>query len=76
MATKYEAADTYTDQEIVDLYRQCLARGAVSGEEYYIGNRRIRFPGVDKALQIIQAFEARAADSSGLAMNYARLNRR
>lgn len=76
MTAKYSASDTYTDQEIVDLYRQLIARGAVSGEEYYIGNRRIRFPGIDNALKVIQSFEARAAASSGIAFNLARPVRR
>ncbi len=76
MVTKYEAADTYTDQEIVDLYRQLIARGAVSGEEYYIGNRRIRFPGLDNALKVIREFEQRVSESTGIASNRVRLVRR
>jgi hypothetical protein len=73
--SKFEADNSYTDQEIVDLYRQMIARGAVAGEEYDIRGRRVRFPGIKTALDVINAFESRIAAAEGPAHNLARLNR-
>ncbi len=76
MAEKYEAPATYTDQELVDLYRHLLARGAVAGEEYQIGTKRVRFPGAETALNVISRLEAKiAAETSGPAITLARLHR-
>lgn len=76
MADKYEAQATYTDQELVDIYRQLIARGAVSGVEYQVGTKRVRFPGITEALKVIDALEAKiAAESSRPAYTLARLRR-
>lgn len=34
MATKYVANDTYTDAELLALWRECYARISVSGQSY------------------------------------------
>lgn len=74
--TKFEANDAYSDEELLALYRELIARQAVAGVEYDIRGRRIRFPGMAEARAMIDWLEARIGAAEGPAVNVARLHRR
>lgn len=74
-ATKYEADFTYTDAELLALYRAALARISVSGQEYTIGNRTFIAADLAEIRQMISWLEPRVNASSGPAANYARIKR-
>lgn len=63
--TKYVANFAYTDQELLDLWRECHASITVKGQEYFIGDRK--FTAVDSAevLRNITFYEQRVNAASG-----------
>lgn len=85
MPSQYEADATYTDAELLAIYRELIARGAKAGVEYDIGShgrgRRIVFPGMKEAREMIEWLEDRIADEElataavGGAQNLAVFNR-
>lgn len=64
---------TGTDSELLDLYRACLAKIAVSGQEYQIGDRTFTAADIAEVRTTISWLESRisAADVGGFAVNYA-----
>ena len=85
MPAAYEADNAYTDAQLVAIYRELIARGAKAGVEYDIGShgrgRRIVFPGMKEAREMIEWLEDRIADEElatsavGGAQNLARFQR-
>jgi len=73
---KYEAEFTYTDQELLDLYRQALAKISVAGQDYMIAGRRLTQANLKEVREQITWLEGRVNQASGIAANFARLNRR
>jgi hypothetical protein len=72
----FDLPPDYTDQEIVAAMRGAIIRNLVAGEEYYIRDRRVRFPGLDAITKQIAYFESRISAASGPAVNYAKVVRR
>ncbi len=58
-------AETYTDQEIVDLYRQGLAEGS-AGQTRTIRGKTIVYPSAEVMLKVIKEFEGRVINASGV----------
>lgn len=64
----YMADYDYSYDELASILREGLARSCKTGEEYYVGSRRVRFPGISAAMQAIQFCEQRsesAANANG-----------
>lgn len=81
-ATKYVADFTYTDAELLALYRQCLARISVSGQEYQIqipggGTQTYTSADVSKVAALVNEYEGKvaAADNAPFSTLYARMKR-
>ena len=77
MATQYEANFTYTDQQLLDLFRECLARIAVSGQSYQMpGGRMFTAANLTEVRNMVSYYEAKVGQASGTgSTNYARLKR-
>lgn len=58
MAIDVDAVSTYTDAELLVLYRHCLATGA-AGTTRQINGRMIQIPDIDKLMKLIDWLEAR-----------------
>lgn len=59
MAISIDNLQTFTDAELLILYRHAFATGA-AGEERQLGDgRRLRFPPIDKLMKAIEWLEAR-----------------
>lgn len=71
---KYEASYTYTDAELLALYREALARLS-QHQSYTIMGREFVLADLQYVQDMIQWLESRIAHASGPADNYARLNR-
>ena len=56
---KYAATDTYTDQELLDLYREAYARISVSGQSYEIAGRVFKMADLRFIQQQIEWLERR-----------------
>lgn len=73
---KPTASYTFTDQELLDLYRQAYAEIAVTGQDYMIGSRRFTAADLSKIAEQISWLESRIeAASGGLHMTPVRLTR-
>lgn len=82
MGDKYEAANTYTDDEILALFRECLARISVSGQSYMMqlgaigGTRMYTSADLEAVSKQIDWLERRISAASTLPRaNYARMVR-
>lgn len=69
MAINLDNVQTFTDAELLVLYRHALAVGA-AGEERQIGDRRIRFPSMPEIRKTIEWLEGRvnADETDGVAL--------
>ena len=80
MAAKVTTANTYTDAELVAIYRDHVAQKTIHGESYQNPNGS-QFTDVSlvDAMKLLAYYEDRverlAKDSQGIATNYARLVR-
>ena len=61
----HTASGTGTDQELLDNARAMHARIMANGQEYYVGNRRVVLPDIDKVSAEIKRLEAKIAAESG-----------
>ena len=77
-ATKYVADFDYTNAELLALYRQCLARISVSGQEYEIGTRRFTAADLAEVRATINELEQKvsAGTCRGAAESLVSLRRR
>jgi hypothetical protein len=77
-ATKYVAGFSYTAAELLALVNEAIARIQVSGQEYWIGQRRYRAADLPelRALRTELQAETAAESSQGMVQNLARINRR
>ena len=76
MTTAYEASNTYTDAALLALYREALARIAVSGQSYTIKGRTFSMANLKEIREQIAWLESRVATASeGPVQNVARLKR-
>lgn len=75
MADKIVAAHTYTDQELLDIWRECSATIS-RGQSYTIAGRM--YQGVDAAevRENIRFYESRVNDSAPMANNLVKFGRR
>ena len=70
--TKITAAFTYTDQELLDLWRS--ADAAVSlGQSYQVGDRTLTRADAEEITEKITFYESRVNAASGMAVNLARM---
>jgi hypothetical protein len=62
----YEANHTYTDQQLLDLWRECHARISVSGQSYSLADGR-EYTAADagKVLGFINYYQQRVNAASG-----------
>lgn len=77
MVTKVTTANTYTDAELLALYREGVALIAVGGQHYQIAGRIFTAANLPAMWQMIELLENRisAASSGPIATNYVRLVR-
>lgn len=70
MAINIDNLQTFTDAELLKLYRHALAVGAAGEERQMSDGRRIRFPSQDNIWKTIKELENRIAtsDSDGIAL--------
>lgn len=75
--SKYEAANTYTDAELLALYREAAARVSVSGQSYKLGTKEFTAADLPEIRRMIDWLDQRvnAAAGQGMAHNVARLKR-
>jgi len=59
--SSYSARATYTDQQLLDLWRECAARIAQNGQEYVIDGRTYRNVDADEVRNNIAYFEGRVS---------------
>lgn len=79
MPEKYVAANSYSDAELLALYREAAARLSVSGQTYQIAGRMYTAADLDKIWEMIERLEARIAAASatpGSKTNLAKFGRR
>lgn len=77
MVTKVTTANTYTDAELLALFREGVALIAATGQNYQIMGRTFTAASLPSMWDTIERLETRiAAAATGLATNYARLVRR
>jgi len=62
---KFAADHTYTDQELLDLWRQCHAAISVMGQSYEIGDRVYTAANSQEVIRNIQFYESRVNAASG-----------
>ena len=76
MVTKVTTANTYTDSELLALFREGVALIAATGQSYQIAGRMYNAANLPAMRDTIDWLEGRVtSDSSGLVTNYARLVR-
>lgn len=81
MVDKLTTANTYTDAELLALFREALAIVSISGQSYTMqlpggGQRTWTSVDASKLAQLVAEWEAKLTSSSnGLATNYVRLVR-
>jgi len=73
---KYEAEYSYTDAELLALYREALARISVSGQSYEIMDRVYTAADLPALMNMVARLEARISDASGPAQNLVNFRRR
>lgn len=64
-ATKYVAGFTYTNAELLALYRECAARISVSGQEYELNGRRYTAADAQEVRQTIDWLQTKVDAESG-----------
>lgn len=62
---KFAADHTYTDQELLDLWRQCYATVSVMGQTYVMGDREWTAADNAEIIRNIQFLESRINAASG-----------
>ncbi len=76
MVTKVTTANTYTDAELLALFREGVALIAATGQAYKIGTREYNAANLPAMREMIDWLEGRiSAESNGIVTNYARLVR-
>jgi len=76
MVSKVTTANTYSDAELLALFREGVALIASTGQSYQIAGRSYNAASLPAMRDMIDWLEGRiAAESSGLATNYVRLGR-
>jgi len=76
MVTKVTTANTYTDSELLALFREGVALIAATGQSYQIAGRMYNAASLPAMRETIDWLEGRiTSESSGLVTNYARLVR-
>ena len=76
MVTKVTTANTYTDAELLSLFREGVALIAATGQSYQIAGRMYNAASLPAMRETIDWLEGRiTSDSTGLVTNYARLVR-
>jgi hypothetical protein len=77
MVTKVTTANTYSDAELLALFREGVALIAATGQSYQIAGRTFSAASLPAMWDTIERLEARisAASSGPMATNYARLVR-
>ena len=77
MVTKVTTANTYTDAELLALFREGVALIAATGQSYQISGRTYTAANLPSICDTIDWLEGRiSAEANGLVTNYARLERR
>ena len=77
MVTKVTTANTYTDAELLALFREGVALIAATGQSYQISGRTCTAANLPSMRDTIDWLEGRiSAEANGLVTNYARLERR
>ena len=66
--TKPTASFTYTDQELLDLWREALAVISIKGNRYRIGNREYEFHDLRHAREMVEYYERRVNANSSRAV--------
>jgi hypothetical protein len=70
---KYVASATYTDEEMLDIYREAMVAVAVKGQVYLFDGREFTNADLDEIRKSIAWFESRISNvSSGLVVNLTR----
>lgn len=75
MPEAYSTSNTYTDAELLALYREALARISVSGQSYVINGRTFTMASLKEIREQIVWLEGRLAAADGPATNVAQLRR-
>lgn len=76
MVTKVTTANTYTDAELLALFREGVALIAATGQSYQIGGRTYTAANLPTMREMIDWLEGRiSVEANGIATNYARLVR-
>jgi hypothetical protein len=75
--TKPTADFTYTDQELLDLWRECLAVISIKGKSYKMGSNGREFTAFDlgEVRGMVEYFERRVGSLSGIQSNKVRMKR-
>jgi len=81
MSDKYVADNTYSDEELLALWRECYARISVSGQTYQMniggGTRMFTSANLSEVWRQIELLERRINVAGSLpTVNYARFSRR
>ena len=76
-SSKYAAAFTYSDQELLDLYRQAMAAVTIKGQSYEVAGRKWTAADLLELRNTVAYYERRVnASSYGLIQNQIVLRRR
>jgi len=75
MATKVTTANTYTDAELLALYREGVAQIAATGQSYQIAGRTYTAASLPALRDTIDWLESRISSEQGMATNYVKLVR-
>ncbi len=77
MVTKVTTANSYSDAELLALFREGVALIAATGQSYQISGRTYNAASLPAMRDMIDWLEGRiSAETEGLVTNYARLVRR
>jgi hypothetical protein len=76
MVTKVTTANSYTDAELLALFREGVALIAATGQNYQIGSRIYNAASLPAMRDMIDWLEGRiSSESNGIVTNYVRLVR-
>jgi hypothetical protein len=76
MVTKFTTANTYSDAELLALFREGVASIAATGQSYRVAGHEYTAASLPAMWAMIEQLENRIASAeSGLATNYVRLVR-
>lgn len=74
MPSAKPAADyTYTDAELLALWREAVAVISIKGKSYQIGSRTYTFHDLDHVQAMVEYYERRVDAASGMSVNLARM---